>query len=69
MNKVKAQQCHKQTAEAALLRENLSTDLQKSMDFGNEKSASSWLGVLPRTEHRFDLHKGAFQDALSLHYE
>lgn len=31
VNKVKAQRHCKQTAEAALLRENLSTDLQKSM--------------------------------------
>ena len=68
VNKVKAQRRRKQNAEAALLRKNLSTDLQKSMDCGNEKGASSWLGVLPLTEHRFNLHKGAFQDALSLRY-
>ena len=66
--KVKAQQCRKQNAEAALLRKNLSTDLQKSMDCGREKGASSWLGVLPLTEHGFNLHKGTFQDALSLRY-
>ena len=58
----------KQNAESALLRKNLSTDLQKSMDCGREKGASSWLGVLPITEHGFNLHKGTFQDALSLRY-
>jgi len=68
VNKVKAQQRRKQAAEAALLRENLSSDLQKSMDFGSEKGASSWLGVLPLTEHGFNLHKGAFRDAISLRY-
>ena len=68
MNEVKAQQRCKQTAEAALLRENLSTDLHKSMDFGSEKDASSWLDMLPLIEHGFNLHKGAFWDALSLRY-
>lgn len=38
------------------------------MDCGREKGASSWLGVLPITEHGFNLHKGTFQDALSLRY-
>ena len=49
------------------MREILSTDLQKSIyGFGSKKDASSWLGVLPLTEHRFNLHKGVFRDALSL---
>ena len=68
VNKVKAQQHCKQNAEVALLRENLSTDLQKSMDFGNEVHLCNWLGVLSLTEHGFNLHKGAFRDALSIRY-
>jgi hypothetical protein len=44
------------------------SDLQQLMAFASEKGASYWLGVLPLTDHGFDLHKGAFRDALSLHY-
>ena len=68
INKIKAQRRLNQAEEAAQLRENLPTDLQKAMDLGSEKGASSWLGVLPLSEHGFNLHKGAFRDALSLRY-
>ena len=68
INKIKAQRRHNQAEEAFRLRENLPTNLQNAMDLGSEKGASSWLGVLPLTEHGFDLHKGAFCDALSLRY-
>ena len=34
----------------------------------NKKGASVWLSTLPLKEHGFDLHKGAFRDALSLRY-
>ena len=68
INKIKAQRRHNLAEEAARLRENLPTNLQNAMDLGSEKGASSWLGVLPLTEHGFDLHKGAFRDALSLRY-
>ena len=33
-----------------------------------EKGASTWLTVLPLTDHGFTLHKSAFQDALALRY-
>lgn len=38
------------------------------MDLGREKGESHWLTVLPLSEHMFKLHKGAFRDAVSLHY-
>eukprot|EP00731_Ephydatia_muelleri_P019008 Em0011g1048a len=34
-----------------------------------EKSASSWLSVLPISDHGFALHKGAFRDAMCLRYK
>ena len=68
INKIKVQRRHNLSEEAAKLRENIPSDLQQSMAFASEKGASCWLGVLPLTEHGFDLHKGAFRDALSLCY-
>ena len=38
------------------------------MDLAQERGASSWLTSLPIEEFGFALHKGAFQDALALHY-
>ena len=38
------------------------------MDLAKEKSASSWLSVLPLDDHGFHLHKGAFRDAICLRY-
>ena len=47
----------------------LSTSLNDSqryaMDLAQEKGASTWLTSLPLG---FSLHKGAFRDALALHY-
>ena len=43
-------------------------NLLHAMDLGREKGASHWLAVLPLSEHRFTLHKGAFRDAVSLCY-
>ena len=68
IKKIKAQRRRNLSEEAAKLRENLPSDLQQSMAFASEKGASCWLGVLPLTEQGFDLHKGAFRDALSLRY-
>ena len=44
----------------------LAGNVKWAMQVGSEKGASSWLATLPITEHRFALHKGAFQDALCL---
>ncbi|KAL5475080.1 hypothetical protein EMCRGX_G027135 [Ephydatia muelleri] len=40
----------------------------RSMDLNSEKGASSWPSVLPICDHGFALHKGAFHDAMCLHY-
>ena len=40
----------------------------RSMDLYSEKGASSWLSVLPISDHGFALHKGAFHDAMFLRY-
>ncbi|KAL5467464.1 hypothetical protein EMCRGX_G031690 [Ephydatia muelleri] len=40
----------------------------RSMDLNSEKGASSWLSVLPISDHGFALHKGAFHDAMCLRY-
>lgn len=45
------------------------TPKQKRLcDLAKEKGASSWLSVLPLTDHGFCLHKGEFRDALALRY-
>ena len=38
------------------------------MTVAAEKGASSWLSTLPIADHGLTLHKGAFGDALCLHY-
>ncbi len=38
------------------------------MDLARLKGASSWLTVLPLTDHGFTLHRAAFQDAIALRY-
>ena len=38
------------------------------MELSKTKGASTWLTVLPLSEHGFTLHKSAFQDALALRY-
>ena len=42
--------------------------LKKIVKIAQDKGASTWLTTLPIAEHGFDLHKGAFQDALCLGY-
>ena len=34
----------------------------------NERGASVWLSALPLKQHGFNLHKGAFRDAICLKY-
>ena len=46
----------------------LPADLHRIVSLSSEKGASSWLSVLPIEGHEFALHKGAFGDALCLHY-
>ena len=40
----------------------------RPMELNSEKGASSWLSVLPISDHGFALHKGAFHDSMCLHY-
>ena len=44
------------------------SSLQRCLDVAGEKSASTWLTVLPSSIHGFALNKGAFRDALCLKY-
>ena len=55
-------------AEADEVASKLPPNLQRAMKVSSEKGASTWLITLPIAEHRFILHKGAFQDALCLRY-
>jgi len=48
--------------------DSLPTKLQRAMDLGSERSASSWLVALPIEENNFTLPKGSFQGALCLRY-
>lgn len=55
--------------KANVVREMLPATKQRTMDLLNEKGSSSWLTVLPLKEHRFDLNKSEFRDALCLRYD
>ena len=57
-----------QYSSSSQLKASLPPDLQRAMDLSMEKGASNWLTVLPVDEFGFTLHKGAFRDALALHY-
>ena len=48
--------------------ETLSDSLWRSVKLASEKGSSTWLTVLPLSEHGFALHKGTFHDALALRY-
>ena len=48
------------------LLELLPDNLQRSVKLASEKGSSTWLTVLPLSEHGFALHKGAFCDVLAL---
>ncbi len=58
----------RQEEEAASIHQQLPGWLQKAVELSKTKGASTWLTVLPLTEHGFTLHKSAFQDALALRY-
>ena len=57
-----------QSDRAAELKSSLPSDLQWILSYAVETVASSWLTALPIKEHGFALHKGAFRNALCLHY-
>ena len=44
----------------------LPDSLRRSVELASEKGSSTWLTLLPLSEHGFALHKGAFHDALAL---
>ena len=54
--------------EAENIYQQLPDGLQKAVDLAKVKGASTWLTVLPLTEHGFRLHKSAFHDAMALQY-
>ena len=54
--------------EADSIYQQLPDRLQKAVDLARVKGVSTWLTVLPLTEHGFTLHKSAFHDALALRY-
>ena len=54
--------------ETDMIYRQLPDRLQKAVDLAKVKGASTWLTVLPLTEHGFTLHKSAFHDALALQY-
>ena len=58
----------KSSQAARDLTELLPAGLQRSVKLASEKGSSTWLTVLPLSEHGFALHKGAFHNALALRY-
>ena len=58
----------KSTKEAKDLHDHLLDSLQRAVDLAREKCASTWLAVLPFTDHGFILHKSAFHDGTALRY-
>ena len=60
------QQLH--SSEIVRLKATLAPAHVRSMALNSEQGASSWLSVLPISDHGFALHKGAFHDAMCLRY-
>lgn len=60
--------CDRAKDAATTLRDKMLCSLQHAMDLAQEKGASSWLTSLPLEEFGFTLHKGAYRDAIALHY-
>ena len=58
----------RQTHQADIVYDKLSSQLKRHVDLAKEKAASSWLSVLPLDDHGFSLNKGAFRDAVCLRY-
>ena len=55
-------------AEANSLLDEVSGYVHHTVLLSQEKGASSWLSSLPIQEHGFTPHRGAFHDALAVHY-
>ena len=53
---------------SSTLKDVLPPSLAQAMGLSQEKDSSTWLSVLPLEEYGFAPHKGAFCDALALHY-
>ena len=53
---------------AQSMKSNLPPDQLRPFESANERGASVWLSALPLKENGFDLHKGAFRDAICLRY-
>jgi len=66
--RLKFERRQKQAEDATRIRAELTPNLQRAMDLGSEKGASSWLMTLPIYEHNFALPKGSFRDAICLRY-
>ena len=64
----KAQGRRELAEEASKPHEMLPMLMQRVMDCSSEKGALNWLAVLPLDELGFSLHKGAYRDALCLHF-
>ena len=60
------EESHKVLGE--LVKSELPSEHVRLFEIGNEKGASVWLTALPLREHGFDLHKGAFWDAVCIRY-
>ncbi len=58
----------KSVSDANDLYNHLPVPLQRAEDLAREKGASTWLTVLPFTEHGFSLHKSAFHNTMALRY-
>ena len=58
----------KSSKDACDLTDHLPENLQRSLNLAGERGSSTWLTVMPLTEHGFALHKGAFHDTLALRY-
>ena len=60
--------CDRAKNTATTLRDKILCSLQHVMDLTQKKGDSSWLTSLPLKEFGFTLHKGAYRDAIALHY-
>ena len=59
---------HQRKAEEILSEPSLSMQMKKALELAREKGASNWVSTLPIGDYGFDLHKGAFRDAIALRY-
>ena len=55
------EKCQANTAKVEQVKGEISSTLQRAMDLGTEKGASTWLTALPLQEQSFTLNKQEFQ--------